>query len=83
MLVDDCAGGFCIETTVESNDAAECRFRVSVESSRISIVNIIVYGNATWIGVFNNNAGGLLELLNAFQRRIGIAYVVIGKGLAL
>src|SRR5690606_15641614 len=52
---------FCIQLTVESNDAAESRFGISRVSQFVGFENVSCNTNAAWVSVFNNYARGLVE----------------------
>jgi len=83
LFVDDCPCGATLQCLIECDDAAKCRGRVGRESFLIGIVNIVADRNATWIRMFDDDAGRLCELPDALQSRVAISNVVIRQRLAL
>ena len=83
LPVDDCLRGRRVERLVERDDAAEGRRRVGPERLVVSFPDVAGHRHAAGIGVLDDDAGGRVELLDAFERRIRIGDVVVRERLAL
>src|SRR5690606_5295322 len=72
-----------IDRTVEGDDAAERRGRVSLECLLIGRQGVVRDRNTARIGVFDDDAGSFLEAAYAFPGSICIGDVVVGQFFAL
>jgi hypothetical protein len=69
---------------VEGDDAAEGRLGIGPVGAVIGLQQVLAVGHATGVGVLDDDAGrAVVELLDALQRRVGVADVVVGQLLAL
>ena len=68
---------------VKCNDATECRLWVCGKGQIVGGINVYSDSHATGVGMLNNNASGLIELLNAFQRGICVGNIIERQFFAL
>ena len=84
LALDDGLRRCRIQFAIEGDDAAKSRFRIGLVGAVIGVQQVLAIGNAARIGVLDDDAGRFgVELLDAFQGRIGIGDVVVGQFLAL
>ncbi len=76
LALDNVGRGGRVEWSIESDNAAKSGFRVGTECAPVSLVNIIRDGDATGIGVFDDDAGRVVELFYALECRVGIGNIV-------
>src|SRR3989338_4027700 len=75
--------GRSIERTVQCDDAAKCRERVTLVCLCVRVENIFAERNAARIHMFDDDRCRPLELSDALERRVGVIDVVVAQFLAL
>ena len=83
LALDDGLGGDRVQRAVEGDDAAEGRCRVGDIGLLVGIQHTVRHRHAAGVGVFDDDAGGLIEGLDAFEGGIGVGDVVERQLLAL
>src|SRR5690554_462329 len=80
LALDDGAGGFAVKLAVEGDNAAKGRLAVGGIGAIVGQANaafiLWYHSNATGVGMFDDYAGRLAEVLYAFQCGIGVRYDV-------
>ena len=83
LALEDLLGGAGVERAVEGDDAAEGRGRVGGVGAVVGGEEVLRHGHAAGVGVLDDHAGRLVELLHAFQCGVGVGEVVVAELLAL
>jgi len=81
--VRDAFGRRGIQRAVHRDDAAEGRYGIAPQCQIPGLRQIRTLRHAAWIGVFDDHHGGLIELGDALECRVGIVQVIVRKLLAL
>ena len=83
----DFAGGSAVQFGIKRDDAAKRGGRVRLQGARVRFGRILAQGDATWVRMLDDDAGGALletaQALHAFPGRISIGDVVVRQFLAL
>ena len=84
LAIADGLRGLAVEFAVEGDDAAEGGFRIGAVGAVVGFEQVVAEGHAAGIGMLDDHAGrAFIELLDAFQRGIGVGDVVERQFLAL
>ena len=78
LLVDNQLCGVGIQFAVEGDNTAKGGFWIGCKSQLVSGLDVSRNGNAAGVGVFNDDAGGLVKQFDGFQCGVGIGNVVEG-----
>ncbi len=77
------SGGFAIHGAIDPDDAAESGDRVACERFLICLENGLASGGTAGVGVFDDDCGGLVELLCQFPTCVEVDEVVKAQFLTL
>ena len=83
LLFDDLLRGLPVQAAVESDDAAERGDRIGFISRRVCILERPCRRHAAGIGMLDYDAGRTVKPRHAFQRRVGVGKIIVGKRLPL
>ena len=79
MIGSDLLRSLSIQLAVESDDAAECGSGIRRVGQFVGIQRRVGDRHAARVGVLDDHACGLIESLDQFPCRIGIADIVIAQ----